>query len=200
MVEIKYDVRKGADIYRSIYASRLRSWISTGKISLEEVLVWRSGLSGWRKLKVLVEFKLFLKKWEKRQKIKKPIIQNGLLKRQVKNILIVEDEEDLCTLLSDFLSSKEYKVETVNTKRDAVSCVKKKAPDLIFLDLKLPDGDGIQLLSKIRAISPQTIVNIISAYGDEEIRREAEKKGVSAFIDKPFTEEDILRNIRKVAA
>ena len=134
MVEIKYDVRKGADIYRSIYASRLRSWVSTGKINLEEVLVWRSGLSGWRKLEELEEFKLFLKKWEKRQKIKKPIIQNGLLKRQVKNILIVEDEEDLCTLLSDFLSSKKYKVETVNTKRDAVSCVKKKAPDLIFLD------------------------------------------------------------------
>lgn len=199
MVEIKYDVRKGADIYRSIYASRLRSWVSTGKLNPEEVLVWRSGLSGWRKLEELEEFKLFLKKWKKRRKIKELIVQRGSLKKQVKNILIVEDEEDLCILLSDFLSSKKYKVKTVNTKRGAINCVKKEAPDLIFLDLKLPDGDGIQLLSKIRAISPETIVNIISAYGDEEIRREAEKKGVSAFIDKPFTEQDILRNIRKVA-
>jgi len=197
VVEIKYDVRKGADIYRSIYASRLRSWVSTGKINLEEVLVWRSGLSGWRKLEELEEFKLFLKKWEKRQKIKKPIIQNGLLKRQVKNILIVEDEEDLCTLLSDFLSSKKYKVETVNTKRDAVSCVKKKAPDLIFLDLKLPNGDGIKLLSKIRAICPETIVNIISAYGSEESRKKAKMKGAHAFIDKPFAEKDILKSIRR---
>ncbi|MFH1519629.1 MAG: response regulator [Candidatus Omnitrophota bacterium] len=200
MVEIKYDIRKGADIYRSIYISRLQKWISTGKVKMEETFVWRSGLSGWRRLDELDEFKLFLKQCEKRRNKEKPIVYAEPLKKQIKNILIVEDEEDLCALLADFLSSKNYKVEVVNTRRNAISQVKKEAPDLIFLDLKLPDGDGIKLLSKIRKISPQTLVTIISAYGDDEIRREAKRKGVFAFIDKPFTEEDILRNIRKIAS
>ena len=200
MAEIKYDIRKGADIYRVIYASRLEKWISTGKVKAEETFVWRSGLSGWRRLNELDEFKPFLKKWERRRNSEGPVSYDEPLKKQIRNILIVEDEKDLCTLLSDFLSSKNYKVEVVNTRKNAISQVKKEAPDLIFLDLKLPDGDGIKLLSKIKKISPQTSVTIISAYGDDEVRREAKRKGVFAFIDKPFTEEDILRNIRKIAS
>ena len=200
MAEIKYDIRKGADIYRAIHTSRLEKWISTGKVKAEETFVWRSGLSGWRRLDELDEFKPSLKQWEKRRNKEKPIIYAESLKKQVRNILIVEDEKDLCALLADFLSSKNYKVEVVNTKKNAINQVKKEAPDLIFLDLKLPDGDGIKLLSKIKKISPQTSVTIISAYGDDEVRREAKRKGVFAFIDKPFTEEDILRNIRKIAS
>jgi len=68
----------------------------------------------------------------------------------------------------------------------------------VFLDLKLPDGDGINILSAIRRLYPKTIVNIISAYGSEESREEAIKKGAHGFIDKPFTESDILKCIRRL--
>jgi len=200
VAEVKYDIRKGADIYRSIYASRLKKWISSGKIGVEETFVWRSGLSGWRRIDELEEFESFFKQRGKYQNKKDLIIQNQPLKQEVKNILIVEDEKDLGTLLADFLSSKKYKVEVARTKREAINRIKKEAADLVFLDLKLPDGDGVKLLSKIRAISPQTIVTIISAYGDEEIRKEVKREGVFAFIDKPFTEQDILRNIRKITS
>lgn len=201
MEEIKYDIKRGAEIYRAIYGSRLKNWILTGKIKRGEVLVWRSGLSGWRRAEELEELVPIFERWEKLQlrKIerKRPIRQIEPLKRQIKNILIIDDEEDLCSLLSDILRSKKYNVFTTNTKKGAIGSLKRKLPDLVFLDLKLPDGDGMNLLSKIKKVSPKTIVNIISAYGDEKRREEAKKKGAHSFIDKPFTVREILRSIRK---
>lgn len=203
MAEIRYDIKRGADIYRTILQPRLQSWLSSGKIKRGEILVWRSGLSGWRKAEELEELAPFFEKWEKLQarrvKRKKLLTQFLPPKKQVREILIIDNEKDLCSLLYDTLSSRNYNTAIANTKREALSFLKKGKPDLIFLDLKLPDGDGLKLLPIIRKSHPQTIINIISAYGSEESREEAKTKGAYAFIDKPFTEDDILRCIRRVS-
>lgn len=200
MAEVKYDIRRGADIYRAIYESRLQGWISTGKIKQGEVLVWRSGLSGWRKPEELDELKPFFEKWEKfrsrRAKRRKPGKQNLPHKKKVKDILIVDNEKDMCLLLREVLSDRKYNVAIANTKKDALSSIRRKIPDLVFLDLKLSDGDGMKVLSKIKKKNPKTTVNIISAYGSEERKEEAKNKGAYVFIDKPFTEKEILRSIK----
>ncbi len=200
MAEVKYDIRRGADIYRVIYSSRLQGWISTGKIKRGEILVWRSGLSGWRRPEELDELRPFFEKWErfrlrkiKRKRPGKPILPR---KRVIKDILIVDNEKDMCSLLSDALSDRKYNVAIANTKKDALSSIRKKMPDLVFLDLKLPDGNGMKILSKIKKRNPRTTVNIISAYGSEETKEEAKEKGAYTFIDKPFTEREILKSIR----
>ncbi len=202
MAEIRWDIRRGADIYRQILDSRLRRWISTGKIKPGEVVVWRSGFSGWRRPEELEELiscfqryeRVQLRKIRRREPVRKALPE----KTQVKNILIIDDEKDLCQLLGDALSSHGYNVKFANTKREAMSSLKSRLPDLVFLDLKLPDGDGLRLLSCIKKINPGTTVNIISAYGTEEVRDEARKLGAYGFIDKPFSEEDILRSIREL--
>ena len=202
MQEIKWDIKRGAGIYRVIYNSRLKSWIATGAIKRGEIMVWRSGLSGFRKPEELPELASFFERWEKQQlrriKRKKSKEQVVPQTRPIRNILIIDDEKDLCSLLSDALSVKGYHVATANTRREGLAGLKKAPPDLVFLDLKLPDGDGISVLAKIRQLCPQTIVTIISAYGSEERREEARKKGAYGFIDKPFTEKDILKSIRQV--
>ena len=202
MAEIRWDIRRGADIYRQILDGRLRHWISTGKIKPGEVVVWRSGFSGWRKPEELEELISYFQRYEIAQlrKVKRrESVRKALsVKTQVKNILIIDDEKDLCRLLGDTLSSHSYNVEFANTRKEAMSSLKSRSPDLVFLDLKLPDGDGLKLLSKIRKINHSTIVNIITAYGTEEIRDEARKLGAYGFIDKPFSEEDILRSIREL--
>ena len=78
-----------------------------------------------------------------------------------------------------------------------MSSLNTQVPDMVFCDLKLPDGDGMKILSKVRSISPRTIVSMITAYGSEEARDEAKRLGAYSFIDKPFSEEDILENIRE---
>ena len=219
MAEIKWDIKRGADVYRQVFDSRLKLWIYTGKIKPGEVVVYCSGFSGWRKPEELNEIIPYFRRYEKAQlrKIKRrkparstlpektqinpvrklysnrPGFSNG-----VKNILIIDDEKDLCQLLGDALSSYDYNVKFVHTKKTALSSLKEQTPDMVFCDLKLSDGDGMKILSKIKSISPGTIVNIISAYGSEEAREEAKRLGAYSFIDKPFSEEDILEYIEEI--
>lgn len=198
-MQIKWDIKRGADIYGGVYDARLKNWISTGKIKTGEVFVWRSGFSGWRKPEELEELQPHFKHFEKAQLRRERLIRPTLpSKKEIKNILIIDDEKDLCELLCDSLSRRRYNVTIANTKREAIDRLKREMPDLVFLDLKLPDGDGMRFLSKIKKQNPNTIVNIISAYGSEERREEAKKKGVYSFIDKPFTEREILTSINSV--
>lgn len=197
MAELKYDVRRGADTYRLIYYSRLKNWILKGIIKRDEALVWRSGLSGWRKPEELEELKPFFEQREKERlrREKKDQRPAALPKKQIKNVLIVDDEEDLCWLLTNTLQSKGYKVSIAHGLIEGRNCLKNEVPDLVLLDLKLSDGDGMDLLPEIKAGASETVILIISAYGSEEKRAEAEEKGGHGFIDKPFTEERILETI-----
>ena len=201
MAEIKWDIKRGADVYRQVFDSRLKLWISTGKLKLGEVVVWRSGFSGWRRPEEVEKLIFYFSRYEKAQlrKLKRRKPERSTLpeKTQIKNILIIDDEKDLCQLLGDDLSSYDYNVKFVHTKKTALSSLKEQTPDMVFCDLKLSDGDGMKILSKIKSISPGTIVNIISAYGSDEAREEAKRLGAYSFIDKPFNEEVILRNIRE---
>ena len=202
MAEIRWDIKRSADVYRQILDARLKFWISTGKIKPGEVVVWRGGFSGWRRPEELEELIPYFMRHERTQlrKIKRRKLKREVLtkKSQIKNILIIDDEKDLCELLSDTLTSRRYNVACVNTKKEASRIIKRGLPDLVFLDLKLPDGDGMKLISKIKKINPDTVVNVISAYGSEDAKEKAMELGVNRFIDKPFSEQDILRSIREL--
>jgi CheY-like chemotaxis protein len=194
--ELKYDVRRGADTYRVIYHSRLKNWILRGMIKKDEALVWRSGLSGWRKPEELEELKSYFEEREKEQQKRKRTETPPPLffKKKIRKILIIDDEEDLCWLLSNTLKEKGHHVGTASSIEAGIRSLKKK-PDLIFLDLKLPDGDGMEILPAIKKKNPGTFVVIISAYGSEDRMVEAKEKGVHSFIDKPFTEEKIVQTL-----
>ncbi len=198
MSELKYDVRRGADTYRSIYHSKLKSWILNGIIKPDEALVWRSGLSGWRKPEELEELIPFFEQREQARlrRKKEELRPIPHPKRQIKNVLIVDDEKDLCWLLTNTLQNKGYNVSVAHSIIKGIACLKKKVPNLVLLDLKLPDGNGMDMLPEIKAAAPQALVVMISAYGSEEKRAEANnQEGVHGFIDKPFTEEKILETI-----
>jgi len=198
MAEMKYDVRRGADTYRLIYFGRLKSWILRDIIKRDEALVWRSGLSGWRRPEDLPELRPYFEQREEEYLKREKAVERPVLfpKKRIKDILIIDDEEDLCWLLSNALTGKGYNVSTANTISDGMVHLN-ETPDLILLDLKLPDGDGMDILPKIKEITPETLVVIISAYGSEERRHDANDKGVHSFIDKPLTEEKILSTIRQ---
>lgn len=196
IVDVKWDVKKEHSIYSGVYTHRLVQWISTGKIKKGEVMVWRGGLSGWQKPEVLPELTPYFREWEARQKPKKKKRVCVRRKKDIKTILVIDDEKDTCFLLKNLLGEK-YKVNTVTTGREGINFVKKHKPDFVLLDLKLHDMDGLTALSRIRKTSPRTVVTMISAYGDEDIKKDARRYGAFSFLDKPLYQKKIYNVIRR---
>ncbi len=196
--DLRWDIRKGYAGYRSVSTPVLTKWIKEGKIKRGEVEVWRSGLSGFRRPEALDELKPYFEIWDKKHLPEKPK-EKIRRPKKIRNILVIDDEKDLCSLIAEVLSEKKYTVATANTSRQGISRIKKNKPDLILLDLKLPDVKETEFLSRIRKNYQEISVIMISAYGTEEIKKEAKKLGVSGFVDKPFTPEKLLKEIRKIS-
>ncbi|MDO9124523.1 MAG: response regulator [Deltaproteobacteria bacterium] len=102
-----------------------------------------------------------------------------------KTILIVDDEKDLCTILSDSLSRDRYRVVTAFNGKMGLQLVKKEKPDLILLDIKMPGMDGIEVLRKIKKMKKEIVVIMFTAYGTLETARKAMKLGAYDYVTKP---------------
>jgi DNA-binding NtrC family response regulator len=106
-------------------------------------------------------------------------------------VLIVEDERVLAKNVAEKLRTHDHVVEISHTAKDALACSAKFVPDVIILDLRLPDGDGLKLLPKLRAESPSTSVIVVTAHGNEQIAVEAMKAGAYEYLTKPIDLEEL---------
>ncbi|MGB5553218.1 MAG: sigma-54 dependent transcriptional regulator [Flavobacteriaceae bacterium] len=113
------------------------------------------------------------------------------------NILIIEDDAAFCQMLQRFLSKKGFDVETSFTAPEAKAKFSTMAFDLVLTDLRLPDYDGIQLLSDIKKSNPNTPVIVMTGYAEVGSAVKAMKKGAYDYISKPFTPDDIVAVIDK---
>ena len=111
-------------------------------------------------------------------------------------IMIVEDEEGICNFISAILTSNEYNVIKTAKGKEAVSMAASYCPDLILLDLGLPDMDGVEVLKTIRQWSGIPVV--VSARGHEREKVEALDFGADDYITKPFGTSELLARIRTV--
>lgn len=110
-------------------------------------------------------------------------------------ILIVEDEEGICNFISTILTTSEYNVIKASNGKEAVSMTASFCPDLILLDLGLPDVDGIEVLKMMRQWTRIPIV-VLSARGHEREKVEALDLGADDYITKPFGTSELLARIR----
>ena len=106
--------------------------------------------------------------------------------RDEKYILVVDDEEAIRELLHDFLTRLDYRVDTVTTGEEAVGEIRKKYYDLAVTDLFLPGMSGLDVVRELRAISPETIVIVVTAYSSLETAIESIREGAYDYITKPF--------------
>jgi len=110
-------------------------------------------------------------------------------------ILIVDDERDILITLSKYLTDEGFEVKTLNNSRDTLNLIKEKSwiPDLILLDIALPEMSGLELLKHIKEELPKMNVIMITAYRDAEKVVEAFRLGAYDCIFKPFD----LKYLRK---
>ncbi len=107
-------------------------------------------------------------------------------------ILIIEDDAAFCQMLQKFLTKHAYEVTTSYTALDAKTKFKKTTFDLVLTDLRLPNYDGIQLISDIKEASPQTAVVVMTGYAEVGTAVTAMKKGAYDYISKPFRPDEML--------
>ena len=111
-------------------------------------------------------------------------------------LLIIEDDAAFCQMLQKFLIRNGYDVDVSFTAQDAKTKFKATTYNLVLTDLRLPNYDGLQLLSDIKVVNPKTQVIVMTGYAEVTSAVEAMKKGAYDYISKPFTPEEILMQIK----
>jgi len=113
------------------------------------------------------------------------------------NILIVEDNEDLGQTLADVLRKEGNKVSIALTGKHALSVLEKEIINLVLLDIKLPDINGIELLQQIKEKDPDILVIMITALTDAKPAVDAMKMGAYDYLMKPFELDELKLNVAK---
>jgi two-component system response regulator HydG len=107
-------------------------------------------------------------------------------------ILLIEDDVSFCKLLEKFLVKKSFLVTTAFTAEEAKIKINNEEFDLIIMDLRLPNYDGIELMSEFKKSHPTIPVILMTGYSDVNTAVKAIKKGASDYISKPFNPEEVL--------
>ena len=107
-------------------------------------------------------------------------------------ILIVEDDENIRKTLENILQQKGYETDTAKTGREAEQKTKTKFYNLALLDIKLPDMEGTQLLSKLHEITPKMMKIMVTGYPSLENAMEALNQGADAYVTKPVKPAKLL--------
>ena len=115
----------------------------------------------------------------------------------MKRVLIVDDSRTSRRLLKDILEKAGYEVvgEAINGQ-EGFDLFVKLSPDIVTMDITMPQVDGLESLKLIRKQNPDAKVIMITAAGQKEKMMEAVKLGAAEFITKPFLEESVLSAIR----
>ena len=112
-------------------------------------------------------------------------------------ILVVDDEDDLLSLLNNIVSSAGYEVITAEDGQEAINQLKTSKFDVALLDIQMPNKSGIEVLKFIQQNSKHTKSIILTGYADLKHAMEAKEFGALDFISKPYKLEDVLGTIKR---
>ncbi|MFH0985916.1 MAG: response regulator [Candidatus Omnitrophota bacterium] len=117
-----------------------------------------------------------------------------------KKILIVDDEAGIVQEIKEFLEEEGYEVHMADSAKAGILLVEEIHPDVILIDVKLPDASGTEVLRFCKEKSPKTKTIMVTGYVDQHLIDEAESIGRDSFLQKPFNLEEILKEIERLTA
>lgn len=106
-------------------------------------------------------------------------------------LVIVDDEPGIVEEVKIFFEEEGHRVYTADSGEQGIEVIRKRKPDLVFIDMKLPDISGLRVLEETRKISPKSKTIVITGYVDQALIDQAEKLGRDAFLQKPFNLETL---------
>ena len=116
----------------------------------------------------------------------------------MKKILIVDDEAGIVEEVKAYFEEEGFEVFVADTAKDGIRCLMEHKPDVLVLDIKLPDMSGLHVLKICKSDSPHTKVIVNTGYVDQNMIDEAAKLGRDSFLQKPFNLERLQQEIDRV--
>ena len=113
-------------------------------------------------------------------------------------ILVVDDESTVCEACHEALAIEGYMVDTVRSGEEALKTLENSTYDIILLDLKMPGMSGLEVLERLKDVTPKADVVMMTGYATVESAVEAMKLGAIDYIKKPFTNRELLDKILHV--
>jgi putative nucleotidyltransferase with HDIG domain len=120
-----------------------------------------------------------------------------IISQESNRIMVVDDEQVIRDVLSDFFTSENFVVESVSNGEDALKELESKHYDLVLTDMKMPGLSGIDLLRQIKERKLDTLVIIMTGFGTVDTAVEAMKMGAFDYINKPFKLDELIQVIRR---
>jgi adenylate cyclase len=114
-------------------------------------------------------------------------------------ILIVDDDPDLAMIMRMILTHAGFEAHSVLSGQDALNWLAERTPDLILLDLMMPDINGFTILRKVRASETMSSlpVVVLTAKADQKTRIESQSAGADAFLTKPINSKSLVEYVRR---
>lgn len=112
-------------------------------------------------------------------------------------IFILDDEQAICATMENIISALGMKTESVTSLQTAFSCIHRNRYDIVFLDVLLTDGNGLDLIPEIKKCSPETLIIVMSGYADKEMAVQAMRAGAFDFLEKPFGVEHLSHTLNR---
>ncbi len=112
--------------------------------------------------------------------------------------LIVDDEPDVVDSVSELFTLRNYNVVTATSGTQALEMVKKENPNIIILDIRMPDINGIDVLKEVKKSHPKTRVIMLTGVEDESTKNMAMGLGASGYLTKPYSYSELLEMSRKL--
>jgi two-component system response regulator AtoC len=115
-----------------------------------------------------------------------------------RSVLVVDDDAQIRSLLTDLLKANGYTVRPAKTGAEALAAVAKQRPELVMMDIKLPDQDGLDVLKAMKRDRPELEVIVMTAFGGSSSAIKAMEHGAYDYVTKPFDIDDLLATLKRV--
>jgi two-component system NtrC family response regulator len=113
------------------------------------------------------------------------------------SVLVIDDEQVICDACQLVLSEEGHTVTLTNTGKDGLTAIRQGTYDVVLLDMKLPDMDGMEILKAVQEEKRRLCIIVMTGYSSISNAVQAIKKGASDYLAKPFTDDELLETIGK---
>jgi two-component system, NtrC family, response regulator AtoC len=115
-----------------------------------------------------------------------------------KRILIIDDDEDMRSLLADLLLGEGFEPESVGNGSEAFRKMAHQSYDLVITDIRMTGFSGLDILPGLKKLQPRTSVIAITAFGSDEVRRKALLRGADVYLEKPIRLEELRGLVHRI--